>query len=91
MWTVYKAVRRLAIFAFCDHVNRCVSLAFPDTTELRFCRNCGRVISCLDAGGRENNPWMQYPAIDFTDRERRRLMDADAQARHSRAMDEEFS
>lgn len=81
MWRIYKAIRKLVLFAWCNHHNTSMTLAFPDSTELRFCRECGRIISCLDEGGRTHNPWMAYPTLDYTRREREQFLEAEEKMR----------
>ncbi len=51
-----EALKRLYRFATCNHINMTQILAFPDSTELRFCTHCGRVLSCTDEGTRRHNP-----------------------------------
>lgn len=70
MKKILKAIRRLWIFATCDHRNTCINLAFPDSTELVFCRGCGRILHCTDEGSRRHNQHLKYPAMDYTRSER---------------------
>jgi hypothetical protein len=70
----YLAARRLWLFATCDHGNMVRVLAFPDSTELRFCRGCGRLLSFTDEGTRRHNPHLEYPLLDYTPTDRKRLL-----------------
>jgi len=50
-----KAIKRLWAIATCDHVNYIVSLKFEDSTEVRICQKCGRVVDVMDEGDRKHN------------------------------------
>ncbi len=52
----FKAIGKLWRFATCDHMNRTVALAFPDSTEICICQRCGRVLFVMDDGDRRHNP-----------------------------------
>lgn len=49
-------IGRLWRFANCDHWNQCKSIKFEDSTELKFCTYCGRLIYITDEGHRTHNP-----------------------------------
>lgn len=70
MTRLFKAFRRLWLFATCDHSNKCINLAFADSTELVFCRGCGRILHCTDEGSRRHNPHLKFPMLDYTHGER---------------------
>ncbi len=53
---LFRAIAKLWRFATCDHMNMCQSLEFPDTTEMRICTRCGRVLWITDEGSRLHNP-----------------------------------
>ena len=38
----------ILIHSLCDHVNYIVSLKFEDSTEVRICQKCGRVVDVMD-------------------------------------------
>ncbi len=59
-----KAIRRAYRFLTCDHINKTQILSFQDTTELRFCTWCGRVLSCTDDGSRRHNPHLLVDQLD---------------------------
>lgn len=59
-----KALRRLYRLATCTHINMTQVLAFADTTELRICTGCGRVISLTDEGTRRHNPHRLRDGLD---------------------------
>ncbi len=59
-----QALRRLYRFATCNHINMTQILAFEDTTELRVCTHCGRVISLTDEGTRRHNPHRLVDQLD---------------------------
>jgi Zn ribbon nucleic-acid-binding protein len=50
-----KAIKRLWAIATCDHVNYIVSLKFEDSTEVRICQKCGRVVDVMDEGDSKHN------------------------------------
>lgn len=58
-----NALKRLWLLATCDHRNRCMSMVFPDTTELRICRRCGLVIKWADEGTVKNNPHLEWTGV----------------------------
>lgn len=70
MWKMFKAIRRLWFIATCDHFNMTTSLDFDDSTELVFCRGCGRILHCTNEGERRHNLHLMFPIPDFTRRER---------------------
>jgi hypothetical protein len=81
MYRIFKAIRRLWIFAFCDHHNLTTKLEFllPDAEfmgvdEIVFCRGCGRMLSFTSDSQRENNPHLLYPLMDYTRAERRKII-----------------
>lgn len=74
MWKLFKAIRRLWLFAWCDHMNVTQCLAWEDSTELVFCRRCGRVLECSNEGERRHNPHLRYPTLDFTKAERAEML-----------------
>lgn len=74
MKKLFLALRRLWLFATCDHHSAQINLAFEDTTELVFCRACGRILHCTDEGSRRHNPHLLLPRLDFTDDDRARRL-----------------
>ena len=62
---MFKALRRLYRFATCNHINTCKELEFEDTTTLRFCTRCGRLIFFTNEGLRMHNP---HKLVDQLDR-----------------------
>lgn len=74
MKKLFKSIRRLWLFAMCDHKNACVSMTFPDTTELVFCQSCGRLMSCMNDNDRTHNPHKKFPLLDYTKAERNKLL-----------------
>lgn len=50
-----KALKRLWVIATCQHINRVVAIKFEDSTEMKICQRCGRVISVMDDGDRRHN------------------------------------
>ena len=81
MWKVWKAMRKLWVIATCDHWNMTSNLSFDDSTELVFCRGCGRILHCTNEGERRHNPHLMFPKPDFTDSERRKAI-ADFESVH---------
>lgn len=61
---LWKALRRLWRFATCTHINMGRSLIFEDTTELTFCRRCGRLLWFVDEGTRRHNPHLLQDQLD---------------------------
>lgn len=76
MWKLFKAIRKLYLFAACDHFGTVRSIVFDDSYELRFCRHCGRVLSWMCENDHTHNPHLLYPLLDFTQQERGLLVKA---------------
>lgn len=51
-----RAIRKLWMFATCDHKNFCRAIVFEDSTEINACTRCGRVLWITDEGSRRHNP-----------------------------------
>ena len=71
---LWKAIRRLWLFATCDHFNATTILDLGDSTELVFCRVCGRILYCTNEGERRHNLHLLFPALDYTKPERDRCI-----------------
>lgn len=56
MKRLINATKRAWKWFTCDHINRCVDLAFENSTEMRICQGCGRVLWVMDDGDRTHNP-----------------------------------
>lgn len=74
MWKLYKALRKLWLFATCNHFNFCRALEFSDSTHLTWCLRCGRLLEFSDKGTRRHNPHLNYPTLDYTKSERDELL-----------------
>lgn len=51
-----NACERAWKWFICDHINQCVDLEFDNSTEVRICQGCGRVLWVMDDGDRAHNP-----------------------------------
>lgn len=51
-----NACKRAWKWFMCDHINQCVDLEFDNSTEMRICQGCGRVLWVMDDGDRTHNP-----------------------------------
>lgn len=67
---IFKAIRKLWLFARCDHRNLVRTIGFEDSTELAFCRGCGRLLWIMNDNDRTHNQHLKYPVLDFTKSER---------------------
>lgn len=75
---LFRSIRKLWLFATCDHRNRCVNIAFPDSTELTFCQTCGRLMHCMDDNDRTHNLHKKFPLLDYTKAERTKLLESNS-------------
>lgn len=67
---MFKAIRRLWLFATCTHINKCVNLSFPSSDEFIFCQACGRLLYTMNDNDRRHNKHKRYPVLDYTKKER---------------------
>lgn len=56
---------RMWRIATCNHRNACMSIEFADTTEIMYCRACGRVLWITDDGSRRHNPHLLRDQTDW--------------------------
>lgn len=57
---ILEGIRRLYLIAICTHKNACVDLAFEDSTEVRICQACGRIMHVMDDGDRRHNKHKEH-------------------------------
>lgn len=57
---IWTALKRIWTLGRCSHLNSTNALIYPDTTELIFCRNCGRMLSLTTEGERTHNPHYDF-------------------------------
>lgn len=59
-----KAIRKLWRLATCDHWNTCRSIVFEDSTEMKFCARCGRLLWLMDDGSKTHNKHLMRDRLD---------------------------
>jgi len=77
---IIKAIKRLWLFATCNHWGcSVVAWCFEDTTKIVICRKCGRILSFTTSGERKHNPHWDFDQtgdhLDWLALGRRRRLD----------------